>query len=111
MVPILSGLRRLRDFVARLIPGLREVMLLDLPAPRLRAYARETVVAEKYQAMVALGQANSRMKDFYDDWGVLSKKYRFNNERLARAVAATFTRREASIPVILPDAFGGERIF
>lgn len=40
--------------------------LLDLPAPRLRVYPRETVVAEKYQAMVMLGIANSRMKDFYD---------------------------------------------
>jgi hypothetical protein len=36
--------------------------MLDLPAPRLRAYARETVIAEKFQAMVALGRANSRMK-------------------------------------------------
>jgi predicted nucleotidyltransferase component of viral defense system len=42
--------------------------LLDMPAPRLRAYARETVIAEKFQAMVALGRANSRMKDFYDIW-------------------------------------------
>ena len=40
--------------------------MLDLPAPRLRAYARESVIAEKFQAMVALGRANSRMKDFYD---------------------------------------------
>lgn len=42
--------------------------LLDQPAPKLRAYARETVIAEKFQAMVALGRANSRMKDFYDIW-------------------------------------------
>jgi predicted nucleotidyltransferase component of viral defense system len=40
--------------------------LLDLPAPRLRAYARETVIAEKFQAIVMLGRANSRMKDYYD---------------------------------------------
>jgi len=40
--------------------------LLDFPAPRLRAYPRETVVAEKLEAMVKLGLANSRMKDFYD---------------------------------------------
>jgi len=52
-------------------PGLTEVelpVLLDLPSPRLRAYPRETVIAEKFQAMVALGRANSRMKDFYDVW-------------------------------------------
>ena len=42
--------------------------MLDLPTPRLRAYARETVIAEKFQTMVALGRANSRMKDFYDIW-------------------------------------------
>ncbi len=50
-------------------PGVEDIVLpvlLDLPAPRLRAYARETVVAEKFHAMVALGIANSRMKDFYD---------------------------------------------
>ena len=41
-------------------------VLLDMPAPRLRGYARETVVAENFQAMVALGLANSRMKDYYD---------------------------------------------
>lgn len=88
-------------------PGLEEIdlpVLLDLPAPRLRAYARETVVAEKFQAMVALGIANSRMKDFYDVW-VLSKAYAFNDERLARAIAATFTRRQTPIPGELPDAF------
>ena len=42
--------------------------LLDLPAPHLRVYPRESVVAEKFQAMVHLGMANSRMKDFYDVW-------------------------------------------
>ena len=41
-------------------------VLLDMPAPRLRGYARETVIAEKFQAMVDLGMANSRMKDYYD---------------------------------------------
>ncbi len=41
---------------------------LDLPAPHLRVYPRETGVAEKFQAMVYLGMANSRLKDFYDLW-------------------------------------------
>ena len=52
-------------------PGIEEInlpVLLDFPEPRLRAYARETVVAEKFQAMVMLGLANSRMKDYYDIW-------------------------------------------
>ena len=52
-------------------PGLNDIelpVLLDQPAPNLRAYPYETVVAEKFQAMVALGLANTRLKDFYDIW-------------------------------------------
>lgn len=78
-------------------------VMLDLPAPRLRAYARETVIAEKFQAMVALGRANSRMKDFYDIW-ILSRSFRFDDDRLARAIAATFGRRGTPIPDEPPDA-------
>ena len=77
--------------------------LLDFPRPRLRAYARETVIAEKFQAMVALGRANSRMKDFYDVW-LLSQSFPFDDGRLARAIAATFRRRGSAIPAELPDA-------
>ena len=87
-------------------PGVEEIdlpVLLDMPAPHLRAYAPETVIAEKFQAMVDLGRANSRMKDFYDIW-FLSKVYSFDGERLPRAIAATFARRETEIPVQLPDA-------
>jgi len=87
-------------------PGLDLIdypVLLDLPHPRLRAYARETVVAEKFQAMVALGRANSRMKDFYDIW-MLSRTHEFDAERLARAIAATFERRRTPIPTAVPDA-------
>jgi predicted nucleotidyltransferase component of viral defense system len=78
-------------------------VMLDLPAPRLRAYARETVIAEKFQAMVALGRANSRMKDFYDIC-ILSRSFAFNDDRLARAIAATFARRGTKIPAEVPDA-------
>jgi predicted nucleotidyltransferase component of viral defense system len=78
--------------------------MLDLPAPRLRAYARETVVAEKFQAMVVLGRANSRMKDFYDIW-LIGQSFPFEDDRLARAIAATFERRETEIPTHRPDAF------
>lgn len=86
-------------------PGL-EVLdypsMLDFPMPRLRAYARETVIAEKFQAMVMLGRANSRMKDYYDIW-ILSRFFDFSDDRLARAIAATFERRETPIPTDLPD--------
>jgi predicted nucleotidyltransferase component of viral defense system len=82
-------------------PGLETI---DYPAaPRLRAYAPETVIAEKFQAMVALGRANSRMKDFYDIW-ILTKTFDFAPDRLARAIAATFARRQTAIPTDRPDA-------
>jgi len=87
-------------------PGVEEIKLpvmLDLPAPRLRAYPRETVVAEKFQAMVLFGLANTRMKDYYDIW-ILSRSYAFDAERLSRAIAATFERRGTAIPEDLPDA-------
>ena len=90
-------------------PGVDEIdlpVLLDLPAPRLRAYPRETVIAEKFHAMVVRGLANSRMKDFYDVW-ILSKSHAFD-ARLARAIAATFHRRHTEIPRALPDAFTPE---
>ncbi|MCR9279337.1 MAG: nucleotidyl transferase AbiEii/AbiGii toxin family protein [Pseudomonadaceae bacterium] len=89
-----------------LVPGDEVVdypCMLDFPAPRIRAYARETVIAEKFQAMVSLGLANSRMKDFYDIW-LLSRSTPFDDGRLARAIAATFERRETDIPTELPDA-------
>jgi len=78
-------------------------VLLDLPAPWLRAYARETVVAEKFQAIVALGRANTRLKDFYDIWA-LARSYEFADDRLARAIAATFRRRDTAIPAEPPEA-------
>ena len=87
-------------------PGLEETdlpVLLDFPAPHLRSYRRETVIAEKFQAMVMLGRANTRMKDFYDIW-VLSRSYEFTGDGLARAIAATFARRKTEIPTRRPDA-------
>ena len=86
-------------------PGLEETdlpVLLDFPAPHLRSYPRETVIAEKFQAMVMLGRANSRMKDYYDIW-MLSRSYEFKGDALARAIRATFARRKTAIPVERPD--------
>lgn len=86
-------------------PGLIDIelpVLLDRPAPNLRAYSYETVIAEKFQAMVALGLANTRLKDFYDIW-VLAQAYEFNDDRLAQAIAATFARRKTVIPTERPD--------
>src|SRR3979411_265842 len=59
--------------------------LLDAPAPHLRAYPVETVVAEKFEAMVTLGMANSRLKDFYDLW-LISQTFEFRRSVLVDAV-------------------------
>jgi predicted nucleotidyltransferase component of viral defense system len=85
--------------------------LLDFPAPRLRAYPRETVIAEKLEAMVQLGLANSRMKDFYDV-AVLARDFDFDGDLLTRAIRATFDRRATplprTLPVALTNAFAGD---
>jgi len=72
-------------------------VMLDQPAPVLKVYPRESVVAEKLEAMVSLGIANSRMKDFYD-LRVLSQTLPFDGSALRDAIRATFTRRRTSIP-------------
>jgi predicted nucleotidyltransferase component of viral defense system len=86
--------------------------LLDSPAPRVRAYPRETVVAEKLEAITSLGLVNSRMKDFYD-LCMLARHFDFDGRTLAEAVANTFRRRGTPVPASLPDgltdAFAGRR--
>jgi predicted nucleotidyltransferase component of viral defense system len=75
--------------------------LLDSPAPKLKAYPLETVVAEKYQALVYLGMANSRMKDYYDLW-VIAREFKFDGPTLADAVRNTFSRRQTPLPEHIP---------
>ncbi len=75
--------------------------LLDFETPRLRVYPRETVVAEKLDAIVQLGIANSRMKDFYD-LVILSRTFQFDGALLAAAIAATFANRATKLPSELP---------
>lgn len=77
--------------------------LLDFPRPRLRAYRPETAIAEKLHAMVVLGEANSRMRDFFDIHA-LAQHLRFEGDVLARALHATFERRRTPIPEALPIA-------
>jgi len=78
-------------------------VLLDFPAPHLSMYSRETTIAEKFEAMVHLDMANSRMKDFYDIW-VLSRMFEFDATTLETAIRATFKRRKTQIPVAAPTA-------
>lgn len=82
-------------------------VLLDLPAPRISAYKKETVIAEKFQAMVDLGIANSRMKDFFDLY-TLATSFTFSGPELGEALKATFARRETKIPIDLPLAMTAE---
>ena len=78
-------------------------VLLDFPCPRVRAYPTATVVAEKFQAMVALGERNTRMKDFFDLW-YLSNSFDFDGPLLLRAIQGTFDRRSTPLPLTTPVA-------
>lgn len=78
-------------------------LLGDFPAPMLRVYPVYTVIAEKYQAMVVLGQVNSRMKDFFD-LAVIARRTELDGATLASAIAATFARRQTVLPTERPLA-------
>ena len=81
--------------------------LLDFPAPVLLAYPKETVVAEKLEALTKLGLLNSRMKDYYD-LALLARLYSFDGAVLVEAVIATFQHRETRIetnPIGLTEAY------
>jgi predicted nucleotidyltransferase component of viral defense system len=84
------------------------VMLKDMPAPELRVYPQYTVIAEKFEAIVSLGMANSRMKDYFDLW-VLLRNATLDSAILEQAVQATFKRRGTALqtdtPVGLSDQF------
>lgn len=78
-------------------------LLSDFQPPTLRVYPVYTVIAEKYQAMVMLGQANSRMKDFFD-LAVIARRTEVDGAMLATAIAATFARRQTALPAERPLA-------
>lgn len=77
------------------------VLIADLPAPRLRTYPVYTVIAEKLHAIATLGMTNTRLKD-YLDISVLLDRESLNADTLAKAIAATFTRRGTPLPAVLP---------
>ena len=91
-------------------PGVEDIdlpVLLDMPSPHLRAYPPETVIAEKFHAMVVLGRANSRMKDYYDVWMLMST-FELNPGRMRQAIEATFARRKTEVPATVPDGLRDE---
>lgn len=81
--------------------------MLDFETAELSGYPRETVIAEKFEAMTQLGQLNSRMKDFYDIL-ILSRQFDFDGENLCTAIEKTFGNRGTKIqtdPIGLSVAF------
>ena len=87
-------------------PGREEAeypTLLDHAAPRVWVYPREATIAEKFEAMVRLGAANSRMKDFWDV-AALSQEFAFDGDTLRTAIDETFRRRGTEIGEVLPQA-------
>ena len=92
-------------------PGPEEVLyptlLDDLPAPRLHVYPRASVVAEKLEAIVSLGMANSRMKDYFD-LRALAHEGVLEAGLLGDAIAATFQRRGTEVPVEVPLGLSDE---
>jgi len=82
-------------------------LLDDQPPPRLRVYPRATVVAEKLEAMVSLGMANSRMKDYFD-LRALAREGVLDARLLGEAIAATFQRRRTALPVGVPLGLSDE---
>jgi predicted nucleotidyltransferase component of viral defense system len=83
--------------------------LLDLPAPNVRAYPPATVIAEKFQAMVALGVLNGRMKDYYDLWAI-PRALHIAAGDLDAAITATFERRQTAIPTERPPGLSAEMV-
>ena len=81
--------------------------LLDQDAPRVRMYPPETVIAEKLEAMAKLGVANSRMKDYYDIL-VVFRIHTLDDDVLAKAIAATFHRRQTPLPEEVPTGLSDE---
>jgi len=74
--------------------------ILDSPVPKLLCYSRKSAIAEKFEAMLKLGELNSRMKDFYDIW-LLSKQFDFDGNELTEAMRLTLEHRGTDIPEII----------
>jgi len=87
------------------VPGPDEIhypaILDEMPEPHLRVYPRDTVVAEKLEALTSLGMLNSRMKDYFDLW-ILARHSDFDGAVLSKAIQATFERRHTIIPTGAP---------
>lgn len=93
-----------------IVPGAKAIeypSLLDMDKPKIMAYSLESVIAEKFEAMVFLGDFNSRMKDFYDIYSIC-KKFDFDGMILQRAIKTTFEKRKIRFeqtPLVFSSTF------
>lgn len=97
-------------FGDRIVPGPEEIdfpTLLEFPTPHLKSYTRESMIAEKFEAMVKLGMINTRMKDFFDVWSA-TQEFRLDGATLAEAIRLTFQTRGTPLPGQPPVAFTTE---
>lgn len=78
-------------------------VILDFPKPHLKGYSSESVISEKFEAMIKLGPLNSRMKDFYDIW-LMIRQFDFSGANITGAISETFKHRKTDLPV-------GNRLF
>jgi hypothetical protein len=86
--------------------------LLEMPAAKLLTYPRESVIAEKFEGLVSLGLANSRMKDLHDVRS-LAAEFEFDGASLSEAIKKTFAQRQTKLPsgkpvVLTPEFFDNE---
>ena len=89
-------------------PGEEEFpSLLDNHGPRVKVYPKEAVVAEKFDAIIAFGLRNSRMKDYFDIY-MLAKDFDFEGGVLSKAIISTVIRRGRTIPISIPDGLTEE---
>jgi len=72
-------------------------VILDFPKPHLNGYPQESVISEKFEAMIKLGLLNSRMKDFYDIW-LMMRQFEFKGANLVEAIKKTFKHRKTDVP-------------
>ncbi len=82
-------------------------LLPDIETVHLKGYPRETVVAEKFHAMIRHADLNSRMKDYYDLW-LISETFDFESKSLQKALETTFKNRDTDLPSERPASLSTE---
>ncbi len=82
-------------------------LLPDLETVQLKGYPKETVVAEKFHAMIKHGNLNSRMKDYYDLW-LISETFGFEGKSLQKAIETTFKNRDTDLLTERPSSISAQ---